>query len=596
MTTAAAPGEMRRQRDSKYFRILSFDGGPSGLIQLQMLRALVGEVPDLLARADLFAGTSFGALIALSLASRTPAELTDGPAVIDELVDKLVTVFDAYGVGASGIGRLMLGQTATSKRRLAAVTAAIQTELGLAESLTLGDLPRHVCVVSFDLRTHGITLAGNARRPYGPKIFTNIELTRDPGDHEPDLDQPVVEVALRSGAMPILMPIVDGHVDGAMFGNNPTMCAASAVLAHSRSTRKLQREGKQGLYDPLVTGPDDLLCLSMGGDDQRLAGALEEAQLRRSRLPWGALRWLTDLFEPMLLMRLLVASDGRGVDFQLRAVLGPNRSCRIVPLPIAGALTGAFGDAMTAGGAEAAKLGARSAAVWKARDEDYEDAAAPAAPRGLLSALAAARAPIRSWPTLGLAAARTTLGLSSTSARTLPAIALGARRLKKSMASYVVPRTSDGEPDRDLLFDSLIAAVAADPELSAAVRRFGFLQLLYFDWLLSSLDRVTGKNVGERQREEIVQRVEGPDGAAWDRIVRRAQVKPSQAAILATFLEAFSGGSATGGVQRGALDLKAPPGDAVSAIIGDWTSSLFWAKELWAGTDANADAELQRLG
>jgi hypothetical protein len=355
------------------YRIVAFDGGPSGLTQLHMLARLVKAHPgnhDLLARADLFAGTSFGALIALWLAARSDAELANGPALMDDLIARMTVVFNAYGAGAAGLLRLTISRPAVSRARLRRVKRALIEELGFTDDLTVEDLNRHICIVSFDLRARGATLLGTVERPYGPKVFTNIEETTLPDD-EPDLQLSVLDVALRSGAMPVLLPIVEGYVDGAMLGNNPTMCAISSVLAQSRKARTGQARGEQHLTAPLVAHPEELLVLSFGGDEPRLAGAVEEMKLHRPIASWRTGGWLLNPFEPLLLVRLLVASDGRGVDFQARSVIGGERVCRITPPPGESGLNAAFRQALFQGGARASKTGAAIAQAW-AEDPDLD--------------------------------------------------------------------------------------------------------------------------------------------------------------------------------------------------------------------------------
>jgi|GEM_PF-1959146 len=355
-----------------YFRILSFDGGPSGLAQLHMLHRMVSSDPahrDLLARVDLCAGTSFGSLIALYLAARTKEELAHGPRLLEDLIGRATKLFNAYGAGNIGLARMLTSLPATSRWRLNGVRRAIRKHLDFTDDLVLEDLPGRVCVVSFDLRTRGRNLLGEAARPYGPKVFTNLERTTAEGD-EPDMRLSVMTVALRSGSMPVLLPIIDGHADGALFGNNPTMCAVSSVLAQSREVRTGRAWDIDGLACALVDGPEQILCLSLGGDDQRLAGLVEDIQLRRSQARWGAWSWLLNPFEPMLLVRLLIASDGRGVDFQARSVLGPARICRVCPPTVGGDLGSAFFQALYAAGDAASGSGKASAEAWAGQDPE----------------------------------------------------------------------------------------------------------------------------------------------------------------------------------------------------------------------------------
>lgn len=72
------------------YRILSFDGGGiRGLLTSTLLSRIEKQVPNLIHKTDLFAGTSSGGLIALGLAGgMSPDDLSNlyqnsGPAIFD---------------------------------------------------------------------------------------------------------------------------------------------------------------------------------------------------------------------------------------------------------------------------------------------------------------------------------------------------------------------------------------------------------------------------------------------------------------------------------------------------------------------------------
>ena len=70
--------EYNKGKENKLFQIMTFDGGGiRGALVAALLRRLKGDFKDLLNNVDLFAGTSTGSAIALSLANKkSPEDLT----------------------------------------------------------------------------------------------------------------------------------------------------------------------------------------------------------------------------------------------------------------------------------------------------------------------------------------------------------------------------------------------------------------------------------------------------------------------------------------------------------------------------------------
>ena len=191
------------------FNILSIDGGDiKGIMPAIILKRLVDEVPDLLTDIDLFAGTSTGGIIALGLAHglhiNTIIELyaTKGDFIFeDSLLD------DIRDMGS------ILHSEYNNKNLKTMLTKTFGTT-------KLGDLEYKVLVPSFQLDNGQI----GYKKRWKPKFHHNFVV------NDPDYTRSVVEVGMKTSAAPTYFPIYDGHVDGGVIANNPSMCAVTQAL------------------------------------------------------------------------------------------------------------------------------------------------------------------------------------------------------------------------------------------------------------------------------------------------------------------------------------------------------------------------------
>jgi patatin-like phospholipase/acyl hydrolase len=287
-----------------YYKILSMDGG-LGSTLASLLHGLNARLPathkTYLNQADLFAGTSVGAMTSLFLAKHS-----DPTEALDDWDDFTRLAFSDV-IGAENIPNLLgsfLG--VNSIFTVDRLRGYLVDYFG--KTLTLGDLKKRVLVVAFQL-DNGLD---GADRRWGPRIFTNFE-------GSPDCDELVVDVALRSSALPIGYPIYQslaatgpGFVDGFVVANNPSMIAMCEVIDSH----------------PM----DEMLVFSLGTGANLLGKTMYlEPQMANGIAGWGYRQWLLDPKRPLLLLDLLSQSSSEQVDFQCQKLLG-DRYLRLEPV------------------------------------------------------------------------------------------------------------------------------------------------------------------------------------------------------------------------------------------------------------------------
>lgn len=240
------------------YRILCFDGGGiRGLVSAMLLERIGAALgsDSWLFEADLLAGTSTGALLALGLArGLSPAELR---ALYEERGGEIFD--DSWLDDLADIGKLAGADYASEK-----LERVLRTTLG--EATRLQDLGRRVLVPAFDLDNED---PDPNKRRWKPKIFHNF-----PGA-DSDGELLAWKVAMYSTAAPTYFPAYEGYVDGGVFANNPAMCALAQVL-----DRRLPE--RQAL--------EDVVLLSIG------TGA-SLVFIHGGNLDWGYAQWAKPLVE-----------------------------------------------------------------------------------------------------------------------------------------------------------------------------------------------------------------------------------------------------------------------------------------------------------
>ncbi|OJH33935.1 patatin-like phospholipase family protein [Cystobacter ferrugineus] len=273
---------------SKY-RIISLDGGGMRtLLSLGILKRIEQERPGFLDEVQLVAGTSAGAISALILAAaRSPSAGLDAARNL-WFAPGLFTIPFGNQVGA------LVGAKALTPNE--AMARALTDVLG---DKTLADLHRHVIIPAFQLDDRN---PDEDLRGWRPRVFHNL-----PGDPFVQKGEYLVDLALRSSAMPIVSPVYQGYADGGLFANNPTLAAVAQALYAKVTTR------------------EELRVLSLGtGDSVDYLEGYNES--------WGYAKWLLDTKQPMAFVAASIEANVEAIEFQTQMLLPPGSTLRVDPL------------------------------------------------------------------------------------------------------------------------------------------------------------------------------------------------------------------------------------------------------------------------
>lgn len=265
------------------YHVLSLDGGGiRGLLTSRILERLEQARPGFLDSLDLIAGTSSGGIIALGLAAGLTAQR-----VSSLFRDRGGEIFPAdLGDALGDVDRLAIADYPS---------VPLHEELhDVFGDITLGELKKHVVVSAFDLDT--VVPGDDGLRAWKPKFFQNFDT--DPND----LEELVVDVAMRTSAAPTYFPMYQGYVDGGVVANNPSVCALAQALDPRAAARPLAHVS--------------LLSVGTGINPRFVQGYDYD---------WGLLQWAPNL------VGIMLGGVSGVADFQCRQILG-ERYLRIDPL------------------------------------------------------------------------------------------------------------------------------------------------------------------------------------------------------------------------------------------------------------------------
>ncbi|TNE48668.1 MAG: hypothetical protein EP343_14755 [Deltaproteobacteria bacterium] len=347
------------------FRILSMDGGPSGLRYLYSLLEVTRAEPSFLLDVDLFAGNSASSFLALYLASRTDDELADGPRAIEKAI-QIQHQFLAALMPQGLRNKVKQGFNFLTGRKPLLRSDNFVSFLRQPEVFgdrKFEDLQRFALIVTFRLFNLPEDSDNPRPRRWGPHIYHN--LLPDPSDpaysslHDlgyfgspsPEFRTlPIAEISARSGAMPLFFPVHSGFVDGAIFANNPEVVSIAQTLKAREWLNIRYNRDEEGNFSPKgwIRGTEDLLLLSMGGGDAAFGGLRNDKALLESYravgptqtvedhsennphlLSWGWRKWLFDIKSPFLLLSLILNADAHGNNHQASNFLLPATSFRL---------------------------------------------------------------------------------------------------------------------------------------------------------------------------------------------------------------------------------------------------------------------------
>lgn len=326
------------------FQILAMDGGFGFNTADLLLRiqATIGNSGDnFLSQVDLFSGVSAGGINSLFFASHD-----DPTAALSKIMDfwKEVNKSMLEGLSPDRIQQALQAPSAVAWNiwhvlqhlGLAAIgwqsllTSDKMRQLFLSyfgPDLRLSDLKHKVAILTFQLDNED---PDPSRRRWKPVLYNNFPVQaadeilktdlRELVAAQPLMDELVVDVALRTSAAPIELPIYQGidgsgsgYIDGGVVANNPAVTALA--LAFQKNV-------------PL----EDILMLSIG-TGRNLTGS----QTRYVSPPfvngtasWGYGQWLFDLKSPLLLLNLVLQSTTEIVTYQAHQLLD-TRFFRINP-------------------------------------------------------------------------------------------------------------------------------------------------------------------------------------------------------------------------------------------------------------------------
>jgi patatin-like phospholipase/acyl hydrolase len=188
------------------YNILALDGGGvRGLFTAQVIKNIFSCFPEFISNVDLIAGTSTGGILALALATET-----DPTSLSDFYLQNLPKVFeDSYWDDVKDLGNLL-----GADYDYANLKKVLKKHFG---DKKLDDLNKKVLIPTFDLDNEAEGL-----RTWKPKYFNNFQ--------EDDLQELIVDVAIRTAAAPSFFPVYQGFADGGISANSPGMSAVAQAL------------------------------------------------------------------------------------------------------------------------------------------------------------------------------------------------------------------------------------------------------------------------------------------------------------------------------------------------------------------------------
>ncbi len=270
-------------------KILALDGGSRALLGCFVLRRLLDAKPGLLDQVALFSGTSAGAVSCSIIATAS---------TVREGVERAIEFWQRWhpyeGAGPLNPRTMMSISGMCAFLTHEGLYADLRALLG---EIRVGEVQRGIAipVVSLDNR-----VATKQHRHWSIEIVHN--LAAEDEDSSPLL----ADLALRSSSIPILHPAFQGHVDGGLYANNPSLCALATA------------------DDFLNADLHETMILSVGQGQSNTYMALDHGDV-------GYAKWLLDKQNPIALIKLVMEANLQATNYQTGRIL-QDRFVRIDPV------------------------------------------------------------------------------------------------------------------------------------------------------------------------------------------------------------------------------------------------------------------------
>ena len=187
----------------------------------------------------------------------------------------------------------------------------------LLQGFTYGDIPKHLVTLSLKMSNPKRLYDPEAHHTFPPqgagvvlqkgKMMVKKIHHADGAMLRYSAAKKVADCTLRSAAAPTYFPSYQGHVDGGMFANNPSLLAASLILGQNFKDRVTQKD----LY---------ILSISCGHTDCSADGMKLSTKIYHE---YGILQWL-----PCLLDTVMSSGDLYTAEV-LEAMLPQGQICRL---------------------------------------------------------------------------------------------------------------------------------------------------------------------------------------------------------------------------------------------------------------------------
>lgn len=245
----------------KAYQVLAFDGGPAGLLEVLLLEEIEKQLPGFLRCTKMFAGTSAGSINALVLAS-----VKDGATKLDTLKEFWLKIGATFSNSPLGFAAAALGCGALFSNKNLIEALSVDEILG---ELTMKQLPKKALACAFEMQSGlGRTLSNLFEDDLSDCYCPHVNVKNS------GLNMKCVDVAVSSGASPLVMPAHDGYVDGGVFSNNPTRPAVSTLATSLQKYRALNEL-------------EEVSVLSVAGGQSEITADIGNQS-------WGYFRWLLD--------------------------------------------------------------------------------------------------------------------------------------------------------------------------------------------------------------------------------------------------------------------------------------------------------------